>query len=259
MPVATRLIGVTKPSTLVVPRVAAPDAVPQVTEVGAAGGTKVKVGLLAVMVKLALVISKKILSAASTLIRAVVVATEGIVNASEPSLGVLAEITVGYVLPPSVDKEIFTLAQLIGAVLVPATFHVIVCMEPPAQDSPPLGAVTRNGAVPPTFTVKTVAVWHPPAPLEATPPPAALLSRTVSLNFMALETGDKVSPFKPPIADGGFAGYPANITATSGKVLLPLVFGILDLNNGTLLPAAALAPAFQVVLPVPEKSHCSQQ
>ncbi len=61
----------------------------------------------------------------------VVAGTEGIVNASEPSLAVLFVITVGYVSPPSVDKEIFTLVTLNGAAFVPALFQVIVCVEPP--------------------------------------------------------------------------------------------------------------------------------
>ena len=43
----------------------------------------------------------------------------------------------------------------------------------------------------------------------------------------------------------------------SGKVRTPEVFGNLDLNRGTVLPAAAVAPAFHAA--VPEKSHCSQQ
>ena len=69
----------------------------------------------AVMVKLVFEMSKNILPTASTFILAVVVGVFGMVNVSVPSLGVLAANTVGKVCPPSVDKEIFTLAQLTGA------------------------------------------------------------------------------------------------------------------------------------------------
>ena len=86
----------------------------------------------AVMVKLALEISKKILPTASTFILAVVVGVLGITNASVPSFGVLAAKTVGNVCPPSVLNDIFTLAQLTGEAVVLATAHVTVCVELPA-------------------------------------------------------------------------------------------------------------------------------
>ena len=79
-----------------------------------------------VIVKLALEISKKILPTASTFILAVVLAPTGIVKASEPSFAVLAAKTVGNVFPPSVDNDILTFAQLTGAAVVLATFHVTV-------------------------------------------------------------------------------------------------------------------------------------
>ena len=101
--------------------------------------------LPAVIVKLVLEISKKILPTASTLIRAVVLGVLGMVTAWLPSLGVLATNTVGKVCPPSVDKDIFTLAQLTGAAVVLATAHVTVCVEPPAHDTAVLGAETENG------------------------------------------------------------------------------------------------------------------
>ena len=50
----------------------------------------------------------------------------GNVIASEPSLGVLAVITVVNVFPPLVDNRIRTFAQLTGDAVVLATFHVIV-------------------------------------------------------------------------------------------------------------------------------------
>ena len=74
---------------------------------------------------------------------------------------------------------------------------------------------------------------------------------------MGLSTGDRTSPFNPPIVAAGAVGYPAKITAMSGKVLLPLVFGILDLNKGSVFPEAPVAPAFHA--DCGPKSHCSQQ
>src|SRR5690349_24271590 len=97
------------------------------------------------MVKLAFEISKKIFPTASTFILAVVVGVFGIVSTSLPSFGVLAASTVGKVCPPSVDKDIFTFAQLTGEAVVFATAHVIVCEEPPAHDTVVLGEVTEKG------------------------------------------------------------------------------------------------------------------
>ena len=111
----------------------------------------------AVIVKFVLDISKKIFPTASTFILAVVVGVLGIVNTSVPSLGVLAANTVGKVCPPSVDKDIFTLAQLTGAAVVLATAHVIVCVELPAHDTAVLGAVTAKGPEV-SLTVTTISV-----------------------------------------------------------------------------------------------------
>ena len=72
--------------------------VAEVGSVWAAAWLIVTVGLVAappVILKLALEMSKKILPTASTLTLALVVVTFGIVSASEPSLRVLAVITVG--------------------------------------------------------------------------------------------------------------------------------------------------------------------
>ena len=110
-----------------------------------------------VMVKFALEMSKKMFPTASIFILAVVVAVFGTVNTSVPSFGVLAANTVGKLCPPSVDKEIFTLAQLTGAAVVPFTVHVMVCEEPPAHDTAVLGAVTAKGPAVP-FTVTTMSV-----------------------------------------------------------------------------------------------------
>ena len=98
----------------------------------------------AVIVKLVLEISKKILPTASTFILAVVVGVLGIITTSLPSLAVLAT-KVLKVVPPSVEMDIFTLAQLTGEAVVPATFQVTVCDELPAHDTAVLGAVTENG------------------------------------------------------------------------------------------------------------------
>ena len=97
-----------------------------------------------VMVKLVLEISKKIFPTASTLILAVVVGVLGIVTTSLPSLGVLATKVLN-VLPPSVEMDIFTLAQLTGDAVVLATFHVIVWDELPAHETAVFGAVTEKG------------------------------------------------------------------------------------------------------------------
>ena len=97
-----------------------------------------------VIVKLVLEISKKILPTASIFTLAVVVGVLGIVTTSLPSLVVLAT-SVLNVVPPSVEIDIFTLAQLTGAAVVLATFHVMVCDELPAHDTAVLGAVTEKG------------------------------------------------------------------------------------------------------------------
>ena len=62
-----------------------------------------------------------------------------------PLFGTLLASTIGKVLPPSVDSEIFTFAQLIGAMFVFATFHVTVCCVPPANVVAVFGAVITNG------------------------------------------------------------------------------------------------------------------
>lgn len=110
-----------------------------------------------VIVKLVLEISKKIFPTASIFILAVLVGVLGITSASDPSLGVLAASTVGKVCPPSVDKDIFTLAQLTGAAVVLATDQVMVCVELPAYDTAVFGAVTANGPEA-ALTVTTISV-----------------------------------------------------------------------------------------------------
>ena len=70
--------------------------------------------------------SKKTFSTASTLIIAFGTAGPGMVTTSEPSFGVLFARIIGNVDPALVDIEIFTAAQLIGALFVFATFQVTV-------------------------------------------------------------------------------------------------------------------------------------
>ena len=96
------------------------------------------------MVKLVLEISKKILPTASTFILAVEVGVLGMVTTSLPSFGVLAT-KVLKVVPPSVEREIFTLAQLTGEAVVLATFQVMVWDELPAQATFVFGEVTAKG------------------------------------------------------------------------------------------------------------------
>jgi hypothetical protein len=97
-----------------------------------------------VIVKLVLEISKNIFPTASTFILAVVVGVLGMVTASLPSLGVLATKVLNEV-PPSVEMDILTLAQLTGDAVVLATFQVTVWEELPAHDTAVLGAVTEKG------------------------------------------------------------------------------------------------------------------
>ena len=97
------------------------------------------------MLKLVLLISKNIFPTASTLILAVVVDVLGMTSDSVPSLGVLAANTVGKDCPPSVLNDIFTFAQLTGLAVVFATLQVMFCVDPPAQETAVLGAVTANG------------------------------------------------------------------------------------------------------------------
>jgi hypothetical protein len=135
-------------------------------DVGVFVGVDVAVGVgpPPVIIKLASDISKKMLPTASTFILAVVVAVFGIVTFSDPSFAVLAESTVGNVVPPSVDKEIFTFAALTGALLVLATFHVTVWMEPPAYVTAVFGEVTTNGPLLPSTVTVDEAARIPPVP-----------------------------------------------------------------------------------------------
>ena len=110
--------------------------------------------------------STKMLPTASIFTRAVVVNEPGITTASEPSFAVLAASTVGYVRPPSVDRLIFTLAVLIGAMSVLALSHMTVCTEPGGYVTAVFGAVTRNGPVLAATVSVVSALLLPPPPIR---------------------------------------------------------------------------------------------
>ncbi len=80
----------------------------------------------AVIVKLVLDISKKILDEQRTITRQVVDGLLGTIISCEPSLATFVARVMGYVKPPSVESKISTLAQLTGAAAVPATSQVTV-------------------------------------------------------------------------------------------------------------------------------------
>src|SRR4051812_38476828 len=82
-------------------------------------------------VRLAFEISKKILSDAIIRIRPLVVAVLGTCTVSLPSLGVLAASITGKLWPPSVENPIVTLLHFIRALVVFATFQVMVTRLPP--------------------------------------------------------------------------------------------------------------------------------
>jgi len=80
--------------------------------------------------KLVLEMSKNMLPTASILMRQVALVIFGMVTLSLPSFGTLAAKIVENVLPPSDENEILTFAAFTGALLVFATSHVTVCVEP---------------------------------------------------------------------------------------------------------------------------------
>src|SRR5262245_2835135 len=130
----------------------------------------------ALMLKFAFETSKNTLFTASTLMRAeALFRPAGTLMAWLPSLPVIANRTIGNVMPTSRDRAIFTLLQFTGATLVLLTLHVTVWVVPTGHVSPPLGAVTWNGPAPPA-TVS--ATWS-----SRVPPPPARLSRTVTRKF----------------------------------------------------------------------------
>jgi hypothetical protein len=187
-----------------------------------------------VIVKLAFETSKKMLPTARTRMRQVVLGVFGTVMACEPSFGVEASTFVQFV-PPSVDRSIATFA----ATLPPPTVHVTVWDELPAHETAVFGAVTANG-VPETVTVTgVIAPVGPVAPLTATPPPPAWLSRTVSTKRIVRSTVGVNSHVVPAL-------LPASTWAIAGIVREGELDGEIERTIGC------------VVLVVP-RSHCSQQ
>lgn len=160
--VAVSTIGVEKPPLDVEPKVTSAVAGPAQAMVVGVVLLNVKPEGGGVIAKFVLEMSKKIFPTDSILTLAVVVAgTAGKLTTSVPSLGVLAESTNGNVWPPSVDNNILTSEQLTGAVVVFATFQVMVCADEAGHDTFVFGCVTWNG--PEVFvTVTTMsvnAVW----------------------------------------------------------------------------------------------------
>ena len=131
-----------------------------------------------VTVKLAFPMSKKILPTAATRMRACVVAgvPAGMVKVSVPSFSVLAVKIVGNVKPPSRDRAISMFAVLTPLAVVPATFQVMLWLEPAAQLTAVSGAVTIKGPANVVLVTATDA--------SLVPPPPARLSRAVTRKFI---------------------------------------------------------------------------
>ena len=207
--------------------------------------------------KLVLEISKKIFPTASIFILAVVVGVLGMVTASLPSLGVLAT-NVLKVVPPFVEMDIFTLAQLTGEAVVFATFHVIDCEELPAHDTAVLGAVTVKGPDELVTVIVLSANWV--CPTDAGEVLKGALSLTVNRKCNVLETelnASVLAPASPP-DNGPDTKPPARIVAILGKYLIGDVVGANEIQLG---PDAlvALATLLAPVCADDALSFCSQQ
>ena len=118
-----------------------------------------------------------------------------------PSLGVLARRTVGKLNPPSVESEILTLAVLIGAAVVLATFQVTLKFVFPGMLTFVFGAVTTNGPAP-LLTLKMDVA-------ELIPPPLARLSRATTAKVILRVMAGSNSPVRQaavgqePLVEGG--------------------------------------------------------
>ena len=172
------------------------------------------------MVKLVLEISKKILPTASTFTRQLAPGLDGTVMFSVPSFDVDDANTIGNVLPPSVDNNMFTDAQLTGAAVVLFTLHVTVADEPAFQVTAVFGAVTAKGPeVLETVTTASVnCVWP-----TSEPATYGWLSLTVNRKFKVLETELNASilvPASPP-GNTGVTFKPARIVDNFGNNLVP--------------------------------------
>ena len=114
------------------------------------------------MVKLVLEISKKIFPTASTFMRLVPPGVLGTATSSEPSFA-MPDANIENVLPPSVDKRIFTVAQLTGAAVVLFTLQVTVAFPPALHVIFVFGDVTANG--PEVLVTVTTASVNPVCPI----------------------------------------------------------------------------------------------
>src|SRR3954467_9068566 len=104
------------------------------------------------------------LPAASTLTRADEVGVLGTVIVAVPVFGVPEASVNGKVLPLSRESSTRTLAQLIGALDVFATFQLTVCIEPAGQLVSTPGCVTANGPAVETTLMRIAPVLMPPPP-----------------------------------------------------------------------------------------------
>jgi len=194
-------------------------------DVGVLTGVNVAVGVgpPPVIVKFASEISKNILPTASIFIRAVVVDKLGIVTLCDPSLAVLPANTDGNVVPPSVDNDILTLAALTGAFVVFATFHVTVCVEPPANVTVVFGDVTTNGPLFASTDTVDDAVLMPPV--------KGWLSRATTWNVIVRVIAGNSSPTRHGAdmprqlnVDGGTLAL-FRMYCSDGNVRVPLKVG----------------------------------
>src|SRR5260221_236792 len=169
--------------------------------------------------------SKKMLEAAWTFIRATVVAMSGRSTDAAPVFGTLDASTMGNDPPLFVESRMFTLVANIGEMAVPATFHITVWLED--QVTLLFGAVTTNG---PALLVTVTCMS---AVLK--PPPPARLSRATTRKFIVRLLVGSNSP-------GVFVW--ARMSDSCGNVReLPSV-GIKDRNIG-LLPLSVLVSVFE--------------
>jgi hypothetical protein len=156
-------------------------------------------------------IAKKTFPTHATFTRAVApaVCEFGRVTGWVPSFGVEARSVVWKEAPLSVEREIATLAQEIGARFVPATLHVTVCVEAAGQLTADAGAVIVNG--PAVAREVTVVVS------EFTPPPPPRLSRAVRRKFIVRFVVGDVSPY---------VVVPERTSESFGKVRVPPTVGL---------------------------------
>src|SRR5204862_2263660 len=121
--------------------------------------------------------------------------------------------------------------QLTGEAVVFATFHVMVCEEPPAQLTAVLGAVIVNGPEV-LLTVTTISVNCVWPTLTGAVELYGALSLTVSLKFNVLETELSASvstPASPPVK-GPVVVPPARMVDSLGKYLVGEVVGRNDIQ-----------------------------